>query len=561
MKKELLIILLLLILTFPSVKALLQTGAYTSHDLTYHVMRQISMDKLLTEGQFPPRWSGQLNNGYGYPIFIFNYQLPALIGEIFHKLGSNFVDSVKAVLFLSLAFSILGMYLFLRELLNSKLAAILGAIFYLYAPIRFINVYVSASVGASLAASILPLVFYFMVVLSKENLLAKGQSSSGRKNRPFKILLGGLSLGLLILSHNFTTLLFAPVILAFAGLLLWQSKNRVRVFKDFGGMFLLGLGISAWFWLPAVLEKQYLRFDQFYETFYQNQFITIAQLIHSPWGYGLSHPQKPESGDMSYQLGLAQILVIIVLGSWLVVGGKKIRELRVVGGFALIFFVLSIFMMNKVSLPVWESLPFLSIVQFPLRFSIIAVFCASIAAGLLIKHLPYNKILAVFLLFLVLYANRNHWKINEVFNPGDKYYLSLTGVTSPYGEDLPKWAKGMDKKSPGKFEFIKGVGEVRVVENKSARVLAEVEATTSAKIRFNQFYFPNWQIKVDDRLTAFDYKVEGESYGLPIFDIDSGKHQILSEFKNSPVRNIADAVSLVSVILWIILLCKLLILR
>lgn len=539
MKKELLIVILLLLLTTPSVKALFQKGGYTSHDLTYHVMRQISMDKLLQEGQFPPRWSGELNNGYGYPVFIFNYPLPSLIGEVFHKVGFNFVDSVKVVFFLSMVISIFGMYFFLKELLNSKLAAILGSVFYLYAPIRFINVYVSASVGAALGAGILPFVFYFMV----------------RR----KILLGALSFSLLILSHNFTTFIFAPVILIFAALLIWKSEQRMKLLKDLLMMFLLGLGLSAFFWLPAAAEKQYLRFDKIYENFYQNQFISIPQLLHSPWGYGLSHPQKPENGDMSYQLGLAQILVTIVLGFWLVVNGRKIREAMQVGGFVLTFFLISVFMMLKESLPVWQAFPILAIVQFPLRFEIIAVFCASIASGLLIKYLPYKKILFALLLFLVFYANRNHWQINEVFNPGDNYYISLKGVASPYGEDLPKWARGMDKPAKNKIEVIGGFGEVRVIQNQSVKVKALVEATTSAKMRFNQFYYPNWQIKVDGKITDFNYLTDGESYGLPIFDIGYGKHEVLAELKNSNIRNIADTVSLLSVILWIILVCRLLI--
>ena len=89
------------------------------------------MDKLLSEGQFPPRWSGDLAFGYGYPLFIFNYPLPPLIGEVFHMSGLNFLDSVKAVFFLSLITSTVGMYLFLKSLFNSKLAAILGSLFYL----------------------------------------------------------------------------------------------------------------------------------------------------------------------------------------------------------------------------------------------------------------------------------------------------------------------------------------------------------------------------------------------------------------------------------------------
>lgn len=539
MKKELLILTLLLFLTFPAVKSLFIPGGFTSHDLTHHVLRQISMDQLLSEGQFPPRWSGQLNNGFGYPLFLFNYPLPALLGEVFHKMGMGFVDSVKAVLFTSMILGEVGMYLFLRSLLGSKLASFLGAIFYLYAPLRFLNVYVSAAVGSALALAVLPFVFYSLV---------------GIKNgKNWAVLVGALSLAGLILAHNVTAVISAPLILAFA----WVIGGR-KVIRKIGVMFLLGLGLSAWFWLPALWEKQYSRFDSIFASFYKDQFVTIWQLLRSPWGYGLSHPQHPEPGDMSYQLGLVHILVMLVLVALIWVR-REIREIRVIGGFALAFFVISIFLMLKASLSIWENLPFLSLIQFPLRFQVWSVFSAAIAAALLIKYLPFKKLLIISLLLLVLYANRNHWHINEVFNPREDYYLNLKTTSTTYGEHLPKWGKVMDKASAGKLEFVSGVGEIRVIRDKSDYILAEVEASSSAKIRLNQIYFPGWVIKIDGNPTKFKYLTNSESYGLPIFDIDKGTHLVSAEFKNTPIRNLADSVSLISVILWIGILCKLLI--
>lgn len=516
MKREIIVILLLLIISFPAVKALLQPGGYTSHDLTHHVIRQISMDKLLSEGQFPPRWSGELNNGYGYPVFLFNYPLPALIGQVFHKLGLGFVDSVKAVLFSSMILSVLGMYLFLNNLLKSRLAAFLGAVFYLYAPIRFLTVYVSAAVGSALALGILPFVFWAILRRST--------------------LIGSISLAALILAHNVTALIFAPVILVFSLI------RRPFVIL----MLLFGLGLSAWFWMPALLEKPYTRFDLIFGKFYQDQFPSLWQLIRSPWGYGLSHPQKPEPGDMSYQLGLIHIGVMVVYSLWYLVYGRKGQHKRL-GLFVLISFWLSILLMLEISLPVWESLPFLSLVQFPLRFSAVAVFSASLAAALLVKYLPFKKVVFILLLGLVLYANRNHWHINQVFNPGEDYYLNLKTTSTTYGEHLPKWGRIMEKGSSGKLEFVEGAGKIKVIKDQSAYVLAEVEASSAGQLRFNQFYFPGWEIRVDGKNIV-------ESYGLPVFDIDQGKHLVLAEFKNTPVRDIANSISIITVIM--VILCR-----
>lgn len=248
----------------------------------------------------------------------------------------------------------------------------------------------------------------------------------------------------------------------------------------------------------------------------------------------------------------------MVYGIWYLVYGRKSQH-KGLGLFVLISFVLSVLLMLKISLPVWEGLPFLSLVQFPLRFSALAVFAASIAAGLLVKYLPFKKLLALSLLLLIIYANRNHWHINEVFDPGENYYLSLKTTSASFDEHLPKWGRKMSEVSSSKYLVLRGQGKVQITEDKSHRVTAQVVAETPLTLRFNQFYFPGWEIKADGKKVNFDYLTGGENYGLPVFDLEAGKHQIKAEFRNTSDRNIADFISLISVILWIVLLCRLLI--
>lgn len=540
MKKEILVLLLLLLISFPAVRSLLLPGGFTSHDLTHHVIRQISMDKLLSEGQFPPRWSGELNEGFGYPVFLFNYPLPSLVGEGFHLLGLGFVDSVKAVLLISLIGSVLTMYLFLRAFFGSKyrLAALIGAIFYLYAPIRFLNIYVSAAVGASLSLVFVPLLFWAILRLFQ-----------GRKKN--YILPGSLSLAGLIISHNVTTLIFAPVLLGFILLLVVYLKRRP--FVSLIIMLLLGMGLSAWFWLPALVEKQYLRYDEILVRPYVDQFPTLWQLIRSPWGYGLSHPKRPEPGDMSYQLGLVHIGVILV-GLAMLWFYRRRSQFLWLGSFAVVLFVASVLLMLNFSLPLWDTLHFLGYVQFPLRFSVVSVFAAAIMAGLLVKYLPFRQIIFVVLLILVLYANRNHWYINQKFDPGEQYYLSLKTTTSAWGEHLPRWGRIATSSAQDKLQFIEGMGRITILKDQSGRVVAMVEASDPAKLRLNQFYFPGWEIRVDGQKAPFNYLAEGESYGLPVFDIPEGKHQVLAEFKNTLIRNLADLLSIASLGLVVIYL-------
>ncbi len=503
------------------------------------------MDRLLSEGQFPPRWSGDLNNGYGYPLFLFNYPMPALIGEVFHKFGLGFATSVKAVLFLSLLLSTVGMYLFLRNLLKSSLASFLGAIFYLYAPIHLIVVYVSGAPGASLGLVFPPYIFW-----------AISQLWQGKSTKSF--LLGALAIAGLILSHNITALIFMPVFLAFILVLklLKSHTENPQFLSNILLMFLLGLSLSAWFWLPALAEKQYIRYDQLMKQVYRDQFPSLKLIIYSPWGYGLSHPKTPEGG-MSYQVGLAHLLVII----WLlfqICRFRKNKNFFILGTFSIISFIFSIFFMLEESQFFWDNLPFLAYVQFPVRILIVPVFSASLAAALLVKY-GGGKIIFIPLLLLVLYANRNHLGINQKYDPGEEYYKGLKTTTTSFDEDLPIWVNKLRTDvSSTKFSFLSSEGKIDILENKSARVVAEVQATASAKIRFNQYYFPGWEIKIDGKKVNLNY-LAPENNGLPVFELERGVHQIKAEFKNTPIRNLADIISLFSVIVWLILVCRLLI--
>lgn len=534
MKKTLIIFALLLLFSFPAVKSLIPKGGYTSHDLTHHVERQIDINKLLSEGQFPPRWSGDLNNGYGYPLFIFIYPTPSLFGEIFLKLGFDYVESVKAVLMFSMLISVIGMYLFLDALFpKNRLAAFLGAMFYLYAPVRFLDVYVSAALGNALALGFLPFIFWAIV-----------KTVNGKR---WSIPVGGLFLALLITSHNVTALMFSPVILAFSLIFVYKSTDRLALLKKLALMALLGLGISAFFWIPAIYEKQFIVYDKALGNFYQNQFPSLSQIIRSPWGYGLSHPMSPEPGDLSYQIGLAHIFVAMAAVITTFVYRKK-KEFLVWGVFSIVVFFVGAFLMLKVSSFLWEHLPLLYLVQFPARFMALSVFAASIVAALLVKYLPFKKLVFILLLGLVLYANRNHLNVNEKFAPSMSYYLNRHDTTTSANEHLPKWAYVPQEESPGKLIVLSGKADIKITENKSAKVTATIDVKKDSTLRFNQFYFPGWVLKDNGIPIQFSYNGDGDNQGLPVFALPKGIHNFEADFTKTTDRQIADLISVLSLV-------------
>ncbi len=526
--KDILVCLLLLLICLPAVKDLFIPGGFTSHDLNHHVIRQISMNKLLSEGQFPPRWSGEINHEYGYPVFLFNYPLPPLIGEIIHQLGFGFVDSVKGVFLISILISGVGMYLFLKSLFNNRLAAVLGAIFWIYAPVRFLNVYVAAALGNALACGIIPYLFWCTTEVIK----------TGKTKW---VIWGGMFLSLLIMTHNVSVVMFIPVLALFVILNLFQNLNNQRSRIKFGMtivyMFLIGFGISAWFWIPSLWDKQYIRYDQFMAGFYQERFIDFYSLIRSKWGYG---------SDFSNQIGLVHLGMmggLIGIMVWF----RKVREVRWMGGFILSIFILSIFLTQKISLPLWDNLPLLSYIQFPNRWLTVTVFAACIATALVIKYLPHQKILVVSLIILVIYANRNHWHINQSTNHSEDYYRNLKTTATAYDEHLPIWAKPMTVDPISKVQSEKGA--VGIITNHSNLIKAQITTDQATPVKINQYYFPGWKVLVDGKQVEVNYLQPGEDHGLMMINLPSGKHLVEAKFSETWPRMIADGISGLSLLL------------
>lgn len=103
---------ILVLVLFLPLMSIFRAGTYESGDLTFQAYKTLSFYNSLKEGILIPRWSAELNGTYGYPNFIFAYQLPYYITSFFHFSGFDLIKSVKLLListyFFSGVFSMLG---------------------------------------------------------------------------------------------------------------------------------------------------------------------------------------------------------------------------------------------------------------------------------------------------------------------------------------------------------------------------------------------------------------------------------------------------------------------
>ena len=90
------------LITLPLVLPYFHNGYFPTHDGEWAVVRLSDMYREIRDGQIPARYSGNLNFGYGYPLFNFAYPLPYYIGVVIHFFRVGFVDTIKLLFALSI---------------------------------------------------------------------------------------------------------------------------------------------------------------------------------------------------------------------------------------------------------------------------------------------------------------------------------------------------------------------------------------------------------------------------------------------------------------------------
>jgi hypothetical protein len=518
MKRRLLYILIILLLSLPAVWSLFHPGFFPSDDGEWMVVRLSDFHRSFVSGQIPVRWAARLNYSFGYPVFNFLYPLSLYFGEFFHLLGFSFVWSIKLVFIFSFLFSALVMYLFAREFWGDP-GGLISAIFYAYAPYRFLDVYVRGSIGEAVSFIFVPLVFWMIYKLSQ------------RKNWLY-VVIGAFGYAGLVMSHNIMAMIFTPILIAYL-IFLTFSRRSFTLLLFYSFTLVLGLGLSAFFWLPAFYDKQFTILDKVTVAYFWEHFPTLNQLIVPFWGYG---PSIPGPNDLaSYQIGIAHILVVLLT----VVVIWKLQAL-----FFLLTFVIFFFLMLSFSTPVWGVVPMLWRVQFPWRLLAVTAFASSFLAGGLnqLIKLKYRGIFTFLLLLLVIFLNYNYAKPEYFINRPEEFYTTNEATTTVKDEYMPIWVQDKPTERAGeKVEIISGEGLINELFFNSKKVSFAVEAESQLEVQINTIYFPGWRAKIDGKETPLHYQNEA---GVIRFKVEAGRHRVAVEFGETPVRLLADIISL-----------------
>ncbi len=564
MTKHIFPIVVLLVVSIVISIPFLKPGLFVIHD-DQQIARLYLFDKALRSGQFPVRWVDELGFGFGYPLFVFYPPLVYMVGEFFHLLGFGFIDSTKLVFFLSIFASGVAMYVFAREFWG-KLPAVVSAIFYMLVPYRAVDIYIRGALAESFSFVWLPLILLFFYKIIQAKKLKHS-------------ILSGILLALLMITHNLVFLPFMLLVPFYFLFLIWKSEKKVQMLVHFIFSIILALLLSAFFWLPAILEKKFTIVDQLLLVnlaSYKIHFVYLQQLWNWTWGFGGSAPGLADG--ISFKIGKLHILVSLAALIFSLIHLIKNRKATIVSlatwqrnhfnfQFAiLIFFLLIIaaFMTTFYSRLVWDLISPLAYLQFPWRFLIFTALFGSLLSGafLYCLRLPVLQLfIGVLLIFLLALTNL------KLFRP-QSYRLGLTDeiATSkqllnleisqssfeymPKGVELYRSGLGTnlvkiekDQIPTQKVEITKGEAIISDVNTKPTRVDFSIDAQGPSQLLVNIFNFPGWQAEIDGKKINID---DDNRLKLITLYMPEGLHRVKVEFKNTQIRNLANFLSLAS---------------
>ncbi len=572
--KKNIFIILLLILSYWSLKPLFHSNFFPIHD-DIQVARVFEMHKALDDGMFPVRWSQGLGYNFGYPIFNFYAPLAYYLGALVMILGLDALSATKVMMGVGILLALVGMYLFAKEIWGRR-GAFISALLYLYAPYHAVDIYVRGDVAEFFAYGFIPFVFlgiYKIYKTTKEYVDVKNKNKiSALKKKIWNwVILASLSFAAVILSHNLSAMMVTPFLLIFSFCLYISLRRKEKLYNPYF-IFLsliVGILIAGFYWVPVFPMMQYTDVLSVVGggSYYGDHFVCIGQLWDSPWGFGGSAPGCIDG--ISLKIGKPHLLLGLTSLIMLSFFRKKLKYNKKVVWFFTFSFVFSIFLTIEQSKFIWDILSPMAFFQFPWRFLLVATFFISFLGGGLFYVLDMiisnNKRLNPFYtLFLLTIACAILFYNAKLFNPQIFNTKTVEDYTS-FDEVSWRVSKLSDEYMPPDFfrplgirvvpkNKIMNTMQVKILEQieKTNHLFAVVEASSESKLTVNLAYFPGWHVYIDGRQEWFSYFNQGL-----IINIPEGRHDLDIVYQQTPVQIMGNILTITGSLILLIGIIKL----
>jgi hypothetical protein len=520
-------VLVILIALGVSLAFLFHSGVPATHDGENHVARMANYVAAIKEGQLPPRFAPHLFQGYGYPVFNYNYPLLNILAVPFVAVGLSYPMVFKVLLVGMLILGSVGWFWWLKSLGKPLISKMSAMCIWLSSSYILSAWFVRGSIGEIAVLALFPWIGWI-----------------GTEKKQIPLWLSSTFVAAFLLSHNVGVLLLTPVL----WFVWWLTTKQSQWLKT----WLLAAGLVAWFWIPALLEKNFTILDGAALSLSASQHaVTFDQLLWGPIRSGFSFLGSIDS--QSFQIGLPLVLAMVGAAFWL--GLKK--EKNILAWALIAVCILSVVVQLPFATKIWGHLPLISFVQFPWRLGLITLSAGVLLTGLIAEYFPnWLKAAVVGIAGLYLVGAVRMFSAADWVHQPDLYYLQFPQTTSTSHENLPKTftLETLPSWKPEPY-IATGSADIVVSSWTGRKRSYDLVVKENTLIVEPTLAFPGWQTNVSSlglvttqpKVFTTDTYAFTDSEGLVAYWVEPGSYTVKTEFTQfTPARLFSNTVSLIA---------------
>jgi hypothetical protein len=484
-----LLLCLSLLLLFP----LLKPGFIVTDDGDWMVIRLTAFYQAFADGQFPVRFLSRLNNNYGYPIANFLYPGFLYIGSLLRIFKLPYTLIIEVILGGSVIVSGVFLFLWLKKFF-SGFPSFIGACSLLVSPYFLYDLYKRGSVGELMGTGAAIVLLWCI--------------ESG-----FVGLIPPIT-ALLLVSHNTLAFLFSLFLMGYV--IVRRKYNTILPLA-------IGVWITSFFWIPAIFERSFVRFDTV-QVANPLDYIPISQtllLMSVPFfvPFLLFFRKKKDRFDKEF-LFFSTIVAFAAIGS------------------------------SIIGVVFWKLSFFVRFVQFPYRLlSVVFIAGPWLLAFFITQCRDKRKTWIGLILLAVLFATNIPLLLNvKSVVREEGFYTTNEGTTTVQDEYMPRWVKDKpEERANEKLVLFSGKGTICNIKSSTKRIDAELKLEDESIMQFNTVFYPGWGAILDGKPVELFYQ---NPKGVIQVVVPKGDHIISFEFRETGFRYIADLLSSIGVLLY-----------
>jgi hypothetical protein len=525
--------------------ALLTGKLIDGHDSLEYPPRLIEFAKVVGEHQLPPVWAPDLGAGHGQPLFEFAPPLIYATAFPLFELGFSLANSLQFAMVILFAFGALAVFMIGRKLSFSQTSSIAAGAAWLFAPYQTLDIFVCARFAESSAIAVAPIALL-------------GLLNALQRPTVINVALGSFAVALVALAHNAIALLMFPAFAALVAVRAAASDDRTKVGAAGVAVIMVGLGLSAFFWMPALMEKDLVKTGLLLvgEMRWTNYIIHPWQLIWSPWGWG--YASRGPTNGISYSLGVGHLALAI--GGFVIAMRAANRMWRLDAIVFAAAATIGALLATDLSWAVWERVGTLQYLVYPWRMLCLPALFMPLLALYAFERLGSH--LTAFAIVTIILINIAHTAPKGIETYDDAYYypdsIAERGInTSTREEYEPRTVLYRPSFDAARLKGVLSTPAVSQLAINSSSQSFEVDTRERALMQDSIFDYPGWTVLVDDREVAIAPALIS---GQITFSVPAGSHRVVVELRSTPVRKWSLYMSLATC-LTLIMMCTYCIVR